>query len=104
MLIFNSNFIPSSSKASSDIQITPAAIDILHFSKLLADLALNDAIDTPWRKVIPKIMKATEKVVTENIILNKKLADTVEALAVRQERKGGKRAILRGVPHISNKE
>ena len=49
-------------------------------------------------------MQEMEKVLTENIIMKKQLEDTEAMLAVRQKRKTGKRVILNGVAHVSNKE
>jgi hypothetical protein len=101
---------PTSTNSDLDHNIlnkleTPLTVfDLQQFTKQLADLAVQDAINSPWRRAIPKLMQETEKVLTENIIMKKQLEDTEATLAVRQKRKTGKRAILSGVAHVSSKE
>jgi hypothetical protein len=86
----------------SDASLT--MFDLQQFTKQLADLAIQDAINSPWRRAIPKFMKETEKIMTENIIMKQQLEATEATFAVREKRKTGKRAILNGVAHISSKE
>jgi len=106
--IGNEPSTPTSTTSTSFIlnalQATPASFDIQHFTKQLADLAVTEAINTPWRKALVKIKEATEQTVTENIILKQQLAGAEGQLAVRKERKTGKRVVLKGVAHVSNRE
>lgn len=94
----------STSFIHNALQETPTSFDIQQFTKQLADLAIAEAINSPWKKALLKIKEATEQTVTENIILKQQLAGAEGQLAIRKERKTGKRVILKGVAHISSKQ
>ena len=94
----------STSFILSALQATPTSFDIQQFTKQLANLAVTEAINSPWKKALFKIKEATEQTVTENIILKQQLAGAEGQLVIRKERKTGKRVVLKGVAHVSSKQ
>ena len=82
--------------------VDTASLDTIN-SKL-SQLAIKDAINTPIRRVVPRVMLRNNQALAENLILKRRLAEIEKIVCARQERKNGKRTVLKGKNVISTLE
>jgi hypothetical protein len=90
-----------------DLLINTASLDIASLDTInskLSELAIKDAINTPIRRAIPKVLSRNNQALAENVILKRRLADIEKIVCARQERKNGKRNVLKGKSVISTPE
>ena len=113
----NRHVIPDSSTTSwtthpstptfEDLVISSPIVDTSSLDTInskLSQLAINDAIHTPFRRVLPRVMLRNNQVLAENVILKRRLAEIEKIVSARQERKNGKRVVLKGKNVISTLE
>ena len=99
----NNSIVPTFEDLFAE-SLTLDATTVCKLIKKLAELAIKDEIDTSARLAIPRIANAVEEVLTENVILKRQLTYIKEVLRARQERKTGKRSILKGRNPVSTPE
>jgi hypothetical protein len=80
---------------------TTDSIPNCHILRSLSDLASKNQLNTPARNCIVRLAETTEQLLVENAILKHRLENVEEILGIRQERKQGKRYVLKGVNFIS---
>src|SRR5271169_835402 len=94
----------TTSPAFEDLFINIAIVNTVSLDAInakLSELAINDTINTPVRHALPRVMARNNQVLTENVILKRRLADIEKIVCARQERKNGKRTVLKGKNLIS---
>ena len=79
-----------------------AALDALNLK--LSELAINNEINTPVRREIPKVLARNRQLLAEHAILKRQLADIERIVCERKERKQGKRNVLKGQMVVSTPE
>ena len=112
----NRHILPDLSATSQTTNPTPTFEDLLintvildtvsldTINSKLSELAIKDAINTPVRRALPKVMSRNNQALAENIILKRRLAEIEKIVCARQERKNGKRNVLKGKNMISTLE
>jgi hypothetical protein len=116
--------LPAPKKKS--VTVTPSEIDpttTLSFDKLLLEdsptdpvilrsanqalkeiLIINQPLNTPARKYIPRLAAMVEHLLAENTLLQYEIKRCTDVLGARKTRQGGKRMILDGAVVISTEE
>src|SRR5579864_7569325 len=82
--------------------VDAASLDTIN-SKL-SQLAIEDAINAPIHRVVPRVMLQNNQALAENLILKHRLAEIEKIICARQECKNGKRMVLKGKNVISTWE
>src|SRR5213075_2691902 len=96
-----------STSTLEDLVINSPIVDMTSLDMInskLSQLAIKDAINTPIRFVLPHVMLWNNQVLAENEILKRRLAEIEKIVCARQERKNGKRTVLKGKNVISTLE
>ena len=86
----------------NDSILATASLDAINTK--LSELAIKDAIDTPARHAIPKVLSKNNQALAENVILKRRLAEIEKIVCARKERKNSKRSILKGKSVVSTLE
>jgi hypothetical protein len=97
----------STTPTSEDLVIDDSVIDTASLDTInskLSELAINDAIDTPIRRAMPKVMSKNNQTLAENAIIKRQLAEIQKVVSARQERKNSKRSVLKGRNVVSTLE
>ena len=98
---------PSKSVSNSEHEIdfrgilTTDSVPNSHVIRSLSELASKNELNTPARNCIAHLARTAEQLVAENTIIKHRLDNVEEILGVRQQRKQGKRQVLKGVNFIS---
>ena len=113
----NRHLIPDSSTTSQtthpstpsfeDLVINSPIVDTASLDTInskLSQLAIEDAINTPIRRVVPRVMLQNNQALAEIVILRRRLAEIEKIVCARQECKNGKRTVLKGKNVISTRE
>ena len=86
----------------NSVELDAVALDALNMK--LSELAINNEINTPVRREIPKVLSRNRQLLAEHAILKRRLADIERIVCERKEHKQGKRNVLKGKTVVSTLE
>jgi len=81
--------------------LTTDSVPNSHVLRSLSELASKNELNTPAPNCIAHLARTAEQLVAENTIIKHRLENVEEILRVRQQRRQGKRHVLKGVNFIS---